>query len=118
MKGTPPCRKLALLNEVLMSRSAAWAVYGDFSVFHVFTNPKRRSITPTTFDPRGVHFQELRANVPDSVRKLRMALILNGVDFNGWPGGTISAVHSDADLDDTVRAFDEAVGMLQAEEAL
>ena len=106
------------LNEVLTSRGAAWAVYGDFSVFHVFTNPKRRSITPATFDPRGVHFQELRANAPDAVRKLRMALILNGVDFNGWPGGTISAVHSDADLDETVRAFDEAIGMLQAEEAL
>ena len=32
---------------------------------------------------------------------LRLAMNINGVDFTGWPGGLVSAVHSDVDIEET-----------------
>ena len=49
------------------------------------------------------------------VTKLRLALLVNGVDVNGKPGGTVSAVHTEADIAQTAEAFRAAIGMLRAE---
>lgn len=106
------------LNDVLADERVKWAAYGDFSAFHLFTNPKGRDIDPHRFDAREYGFEELKTNAPGAVQKLRLAMILNGVDFNGWPGGTISAVHDQADMDRTVDAFRESLRMMKAEGAL
>ena len=37
--------------------------------------------------------------------KLRLGLLANGVDINGWPSGTISAMHGEAEMETTVGAF-------------
>ena len=42
-------------------------------------------------------------------------MLVNGVEFNGFPGGTISAAHSEADLILTIEAFEESLKMLQSE---
>jgi glutamate-1-semialdehyde 2,1-aminomutase len=111
-------RLRASLNEVLEAEGVAWAAYGTFSAFHIFTNPTGRELTPSQFDATRVHYEELKANAPGVVQKLRMAMILNGVDFTGWPGGTISATHTDQDLHDTVEAFRASLRMLKAEGAI
>ena len=49
---------------------------------------------------------------PDSYHALRCALILNGVDIaplHGW----VSAVHTDADMEKTVQAFEKALVLMQ-----
>jgi glutamate-1-semialdehyde 2,1-aminomutase len=44
----------------------------------------------------------------------RTALLINGVDWFGFSGMT-SISHTDADLADTVNAFDRAISMLEDE---
>ena len=39
----------------------------------------------------------------------------SGVEFNGFPGGTISGAHSETDLILTIEAFEESLNMLQSE---
>jgi glutamate-1-semialdehyde 2,1-aminomutase len=49
---------------------------------------------------------------PDAYHALRCALILNGVDIaplHGW----VSAVHSEADVEETVHAFEKALILMQ-----
>ena len=104
------------LNDVLRAEGVPWAVYGEHSTFHVFTNPKGRAdVSPDNFEPVNTPYEELKANSPGSVQKLRLAMILNGVDIMGWPGGNIAAVHTEADRAKTVDAFAKSISMLKAE---
>ena len=49
------------------------------------------------------------------VNKLRLAMMVNGVDFNSRPGGVVSATHGEAELDDTVAAMRNSLRMLKEE---
>ena len=40
---------------------------------------------------------------------------VHGVDFTGWPGGTIAATHGEAEIDATVEAFARALDMMKAD---
>jgi glutamate-1-semialdehyde 2,1-aminomutase len=42
---------LRRINEVFEEEHVLWAAYGMFSNLHIFTNPDRRAIVPTRFDP-------------------------------------------------------------------
>ena len=106
------------LNDVLISEDVPWAAYGTFSGFHLFLNPEGRSIHPDRFDPHSVGYRELKANPPGLADRLRLALLANGVDFMGWPGGVISASHGDSELAETAEAFRESLRMLKAEDAI
>lgn len=106
----------AELNDVLREEEVPWAVYGEYSTWHVFTNPKGRAdVSPDNFDPLRFRYDELKANAPGAVQKLRLAMILNGVDIMGWPGGNIAAMHTDEDRAKTVEAFRESIKMMKAE---
>ena len=107
------------LNDEIRAAGMPWAAYGEHSAFHIFTNPKGRSdIGPDNFDPLALPFMELKANADGVVQKLRLAMMQNGVDFNGWPGGTISCVHGDQELEETVAAFRASLTMLKDEGAV
>ena len=106
------------LNEVLIDEGVPWAAYGTFSGFHVFLNPEGRSIRPDRFDPFSIDYRELKANPPGLADRLRLAMLSNGVDVTGWPGGTISAVHGERELTETADAFRESLRMLKAEDAI
>lgn len=101
------------LNRVFAEESVAWAAYGTFSGFHIFTNPKNRSLTPDSFDPAAFSFDELKGFNPETVRKLRLALMVGGVDIQSRPGGVISAAHGPDELSRTIDAFRNAVRMLK-----
>ncbi len=106
----------ARLNQAIREAGLAWAAYGEHSAVHVFTNPAARAgIGPDSFDPLALPFMELKGNAPGVAQKLRLAMLLNGVDMNGWPGGTISAAHGPRELDETDAAFRSAIAMLKAE---
>ena len=111
-------RLRAAFNEVLAEEGVPWAAYGTFSGFHLFLNPEGRAIRADRFDPNSIHYQELKANPPGLADRLRLAMLSNGVDITGWPGGTISAAHGDAELTETAEAFRESLRMLKAEEAI
>ena len=83
------------MSAVLARRGLPWTVQGRFSEFHI-----RR---------------EDRVATAPFLQKLRAALLLGGVDIVGWPGGLVSAAHTDEDVRLTVEAFDKALDMLAAE---
>ncbi|HJU16057.1 MAG TPA: aminotransferase class III-fold pyridoxal phosphate-dependent enzyme [Stellaceae bacterium] len=104
------------LNEVFEEERMPWAAYGTFSMFHLFTNPDHKPITPTRFDPLGEPAESLAGNRQAAVvHKLRLAMMLGGVDLSGSPGGLASATHGEAELDDTLKALRGAIRLLRQE---
>jgi glutamate-1-semialdehyde 2,1-aminomutase len=104
------------INEVFEEEHVPWAAYGTFSTFHIFANPDHRAIVPTRFDPHEQPAEALAGNRQAGVvHKLRLAMMTGGVDFNGSPGGIVSATHSEAELEDTLKALRKSVRMLKQE---
>ncbi len=48
------------MNDVLAREGVPWAVYGDCSLFHVFTNPSGLAIDARRFDPLEIGFDGLK----------------------------------------------------------
>jgi glutamate-1-semialdehyde 2,1-aminomutase len=104
------------LNEVFEEEHVPWAVYGTFSSFELFTNPERAAITPTKFDPREQSFATLKSDRNAGIiHKMRLGMMIHGVDLSSHPGGVVSATHGEAELEDTVAAMRNTLRMLRAE---
>lgn len=104
------------VNEAFEAEDVPWACYGEHSGFYIFTNPGNLPITPTTFDPFAHDHATLKGSQKGpTITKLRLGIILNGVDMSGKPGGLTSAVHSDDDTAATADAVRAAVRMLKDE---
>jgi glutamate-1-semialdehyde 2,1-aminomutase len=102
------------LNAELRAAGVPWAVYGTFSGFHIFLNPDRRSVD-VSFDALRVPPDELKATPRPLADKLRLALLINGIDLGGWMGGLVSAQHGEPEMRDTVAGFSRALAMLKDE---
>jgi len=102
-------------NEVLAELGVPWAAYGTFSAVHLFTNPKGRALRPADFDPFAIPYAELKARQKAITHRLRIAMLLHGVDLNNWPGAVVSAVLSAQDVADTIDAFRDALRLLRRE---
>lgn len=105
-------------NEVLAQENVPWAAYGTYSGVHIFTNPEGRDLDPHRFDPLAIPYMEFKARDPEVARKLRLAMLVAGVDLCPWPGAFVSAAHTDEDVDQTVDAFRESLRMLAREDAI
>jgi glutamate-1-semialdehyde 2,1-aminomutase len=104
------------LNEVFEEEHVPWAAYGTFSSLELFTNPERTPITPTKFDPREFSLAALKGDRNAGVvHKMRLGMMINGVDLSSHPGGVISATHGEAELEDTVTAMRDTMRLLKAE---
>ncbi|MBT4521635.1 MAG: aminotransferase class III-fold pyridoxal phosphate-dependent enzyme, partial [Halieaceae bacterium] len=111
-------RLRAGMNDVLVSHQMPWAVYGSFSGFFVFTNPTGLKISPLDFNPLDYDFTVLKTSRLGFAQKLVLALITQGVHIAGFPGGWVSSVHSDEDLQQTLAGFDKALALLKREEGI
>jgi len=58
---------------------------------------------------------ELKTQPARLASRLRVALLLHGVDTNGRIGGFTSATHTDDDIAETAEAFRNSIAMLRAE---
>ena len=103
------------MNAVLAAQGLRWAVYGSSSGFHTFLNPGGLPIEPQAFEPADRDWRTLKAQPEALARKLRLAMLVNGVDLNPRLGGFLSATHEPQDIDHTVAAFAEALRMVRAE---
>jgi glutamate-1-semialdehyde 2,1-aminomutase len=103
------------LNRVCAEESVNWAVYGSFSGFHIFTNPNNLSISPADIDAGRYDYRTLKDVNKSLVMKLRVGMVVHGVEIFGWPGGPTSAVHTDDDLQRTAQAFRATLRMLKEE---
>jgi glutamate-1-semialdehyde 2,1-aminomutase len=106
------------LNAVLADEKVKWAVYGTYSGFHLFVNPSGLDIGPYNFDPETVPLEDLKIQPKALVNKLRLAMLVNGVDLNPRGGGLLSCTHTSDDVANTTAAFREAVRMLKQEAEL
>jgi glutamate-1-semialdehyde 2,1-aminomutase len=104
------------LCRVLRDERVDWAVYGSFSGFHIFTNPQRLEINVADIDAGGYDHRVLKAPASKSLMmKLRLGMMIHGVEIFTWPGGPTSAAHTDDDLTQTRDAFRQTLRMLRAE---
>jgi glutamate-1-semialdehyde 2,1-aminomutase len=100
------------MNRVIARRGLPWCAYGLFSGFHLH----RGAATPDEIYAGKVPPQKLKSALPPSLsHKIRAGFLLHGVDVTGWPGGVVSAVHTEADVQRTVDAFDATLDMLAEE---
>ncbi|MDP6174289.1 MAG: aminotransferase class III-fold pyridoxal phosphate-dependent enzyme, partial [Rhodospirillales bacterium] len=104
------------MNQVLEDEGLNWSVYGTFSGYHLFTNPRGRNIQPFDFDPYSVGYKELMEGDEALLARLRLGMLINGVDVNGRFSGLTSATHGQAELETTEEAFRRTLHMLKDEE--
>jgi glutamate-1-semialdehyde 2,1-aminomutase len=79
-------------HEAIASKGLNWCVHGCFSEFHIY--------------PGGAVPPKEKGTVPAGlIHKIRLGMLCHGVDLTGWPGGLVSAVHTDEDVERTVHAF-------------
>jgi len=102
------------MAEVIKRLGVDAYVYGESSIVNLFLGPQRHGLAldgpPSHLDHRLL----MEHPNQDAYHRLRCALILYGVDlpfYHGW----ISAVHSDEDLERTIRAFEAALHLMQDE---
>ena len=107
------------LNEMFTTAGVAWIAYGTFGGFHVFLNPQQIATNRAEIEA-GIHpYETLKApNDPALAMKVRLGVLLHGVDIQGWPGAPVSAAHTDADRAQTVDAFRQTIRLLREEGAL
>ena len=109
----------AKMNEVLEDEGVRWAVHGSYSGMHVFTNPDGAEIVPSAFDAAAfIPAMINKARGEGVTGQLRMGLLVNGVDMNSGPSGTISAVHGEEEMAVTVDAFRATIRTLKREGAV
>lgn len=104
------------LNKVFAEESVSWISYGTFGGFHVFLNPNNICTTPAEIESGKFDYATLRAPVSSALAmKLRVGLLLHGVDIQPWPGAPVSAVHTADDCTRTAEAFRQTIQLLKKE---
>ncbi len=104
------------MNEVLEAEGVPWAMYGEYSFFHFFTNPGNHPIKPTAFDAHAVPVEWFKGEKRERMlQKLVLGLMINGVDPKSWRGGLVSAAHTSDDIQFTVDAWRKTLRALKAE---
>ncbi|MEI7713152.1 MAG: aminotransferase class III-fold pyridoxal phosphate-dependent enzyme [Rhodospirillales bacterium] len=103
------------VNAVFAAENVGWGMYGTFSGFHTFMGAPGVTVAPGAFAPETQPMAVLKSQPAGLSHKLRLALLVNGVDVNGRIGGFVSATHTADDVAHTAGAFREAVRMLKAE---
>jgi glutamate-1-semialdehyde 2,1-aminomutase len=104
------------MRQILIDEQVPWGIYGEASTFVIFPNPGGVAIDPATFDPLELGFKGIKgARDPSLINRLRVAMLANGVDILGGPGGLVSATHGPREVALTLEAFRTAVRWLKAE---
>jgi glutamate-1-semialdehyde 2,1-aminomutase len=93
------------LNAVLAELSMPWAVYGEYSSFHLFANSKQRDLDPSAFEASAVEPDKLIRADPALLSSVRLAMLVGGVDLTPRFSGWASAAHGPDELEATEDAF-------------
>ena len=104
------------MRKILIEEDVPWGAYGEASVFVIFPNPAGVPIDPASFDAAKLGFKGIKgARDATLINKLRIAMLANGVDIMGGPGGMVSASHGPREVAQTLEAFRTALRWLKAE---
>lgn len=106
----------AAMNHVLAEEGIPWAVYGDHSVIHVFTNPDGLDVDPLAWDANAQPSEIFGADPRGTLlAKLYLALVVNGMDPKGPRGAILSATHGDAEIAEATEGWRRSLRMLKEE---
>jgi glutamate-1-semialdehyde 2,1-aminomutase len=94
------------LREIFTRHEVPACVYGEASTFHVYFGG--RSID-------GLDARTLKNVPPDIQNGFRQALQVRGVDLMSRCSGVLSGVHTAADIDQSLEAFDDAIKAMMQE---
>ena len=104
----------AAMNKAIQKHGLNWLVYGEFSGFHILPLSDNQTYSLSDIYDGTVPHSVLKGGTPTSlIHQIRCGLIAGGVDIVPWPGGVISAVHSNTDLEQTTDAFDTVLSALK-----
>ena len=93
-------RMRAGLREIISRYEVAASVYGDSSTFHIYFGAN-------SID--GLDANTLKSAPPEIQEGLRQALQVRGVDLMSRTSGVLSGVHTEADIDQSLEAFNGAI---------
>ena len=103
------------LNGLFVEKSARFVAYGDFSAIKILPDYDGPRPMTDDFVPLGGDHAQLDRKMDSALsHAFRCALLLGGVDWMKWTGST-SLAHHDADVQQTVRAFEQAIDLLRAD---
>ena len=94
------------VREIVDRYEGAACVYGQSSTFHIFFGS--RSID-------GLDANSLKSASPEVQSNFRKALQVRGVDLMSRTSGVLSGVHTEADIDQSLDAFDGAIRAMMDE---
>jgi glutamate-1-semialdehyde 2,1-aminomutase len=100
------------MNATLRARGVRWCVYGRFSDFHVYPGD---ATVEDIYEGRVPAARLKGGTATELLHKIRAGFLLYGVDVIGWPGGLVSAAHTEEDVARTIEAFDRTLHLLAAE---
>ena len=105
------------LNKIFDQHGLDWACYGEFSGFKLSLGHGDKTLPAVDFDAYQCHYHRLKgASKPDLVKTLRCGLLLNGIDMPG--GGLTTAVHTEADIQQTISAFDQTIQEMKIDDLI
>jgi glutamate-1-semialdehyde 2,1-aminomutase len=94
------------LREIVQRYEVAACVYGEASTFHLYFGA--RSV-------EGLDANALKSIPGEIQRGFRQALQVRGVDLMSRCSGVLSGVHTEADIDQSLEAFDGAIKAMMEE---
>ena len=94
------------LREIVDRYEVSASVYGESSTFHVYFGS--RSI-------EGLDAHTLKSTPQEIQSNFRQALQVRGVDLMSRTSGVLSGVHTEADIDQSLEAFDGAIKAMMDE---
>jgi glutamate-1-semialdehyde 2,1-aminomutase len=100
------------LNAAFASHGISGIAYGRSSILKTYLGEPPRLLSGD-YSSKYEDGRLLRSGWGSLARALRQSLILGGVDIMGT-GGYVSVAHSDEDIEQTVRAFDDTLNCLKS----
>ena len=103
------------LNSIIDAYGLDWVIYGEFSGIRLLIGHGEKDMRATDFDPYAWHYRKLKGgNDEQLLIHLRCGLLLNGVDL-ATNGGMTTAAHTEADITETVHAFEQTIEWMKAD---
>ena len=93
------------MNDAIRKQGLNWVVYGEFSGFHILPL-EDQAVRLEDIYAGTVPYTILKGGTPAGlIHQIRCGLLAEGVDVFPWPGGIVSAVHTQDDINRTAEAF-------------
>jgi hypothetical protein len=102
------------LNRLFLRLNLPWRAYGRFSSFHILPDAPDGANTDVDYLP----WQLFARRPRELLQRLRMALILEGVDIASRGTGFLSGMHQTDDVHYLIAAFEQALQRLRRDGAL